>query len=90
MVGRLTNHRAGTDFRGQILSNSDDPMGVKVTAYYRRDHRWHFVWVPSSNEFVLYDLQIDPRQIIDYSPKSPDLVESFKADILSWRSTYDP
>ena len=90
MVGRLTNHRAGTNFRGQILSNSDDPMGIKVTAYYRRDLRWHFVWVPSNDEFVLYDLQIDPRQIIDYSPQSPDLVESFKADILSWRSTYDP
>lgn len=24
------------------------------------------------------------------TPKSPDLVTSFKADILSWRSTYDP
>ena len=89
MVGRLTNHRSGTNFRGQILNKNDDPMGIKMIGYYRRDSRWHFVWLPSSDEFALYDLQINPRQTIDYSSKSPDLVKLFKADILSWRSMYE-
>ena len=83
-IGRLTQHRAGTNFRGEPDTSTDDHMGGSLSGYYRRDLRWHFVWLPESDEVALYDLDNDPGQLDDASAANPALVESFKADISEW------
>ena len=88
-VGRMTQHRAGTDFRGNPNDKTDDHMGSALGGYYRRDLNWHFVWLPDSNETALYDLRNDPDQLMDASATHPEIVEEFKADIQSWRSRYE-
>ncbi|MCR9269379.1 MAG: sulfatase-like hydrolase/transferase [Hyphomonadaceae bacterium] len=88
-VGRMTQHRAGTDFRGHPNNATNDHMGSALGGYYRRDLDWHFVWLPDRNETALYDLQNDPGQLIDMSAAHPDKVEAFKSDIDAWRATYE-
>ncbi len=88
-IGRLTQHRAGTDFRGAPNANTDDHMGSDLNGYYRRDARWHFVWLPDSDETSLYDLEADPGQLTDVSANEPGLVRDFQADIDEWRATYE-
>ncbi|MEO1662705.1 MAG: sulfatase-like hydrolase/transferase [Pseudomonadota bacterium] len=88
-VGRMTQHRAGTDFRGQPSDNTDDHMGAALGGYYRRDHDWHFVWLPLSDETALYDLNNDPGQLSDVSSVHGERIEAFKADINTWRQTYE-
>lgn len=88
-VGRMTQHRAGTDFRGNPNDTTDDHMGAALAGYYRRDLNWHFVWLPDSNETALYDLRNDPGQLTDASAAHPAMVEAFKTDIQSWRSRYE-
>lgn len=85
-VGRLTQHRAGTNFRGEPDTSTEDHMGASLSGYYRRDARWHFVWLPESEETALYDLENDPDQLADASEANPDLIRRFKQDIASWRS----
>lgn len=89
-IGRMTQHRAGTDFRGNPNNATDDHMGAALGGYYRRDLNWHFVWLPETSETALYDLKNDPGQLTDASAAHPDLVETFKADIAAWRETYEP
>ena len=89
-VGRMTQHRAGTDFRGNPNALTDDHMGSSLSGYYRRDRDWHFVWLPQSDETALYDLTNDPGQLIDASAAHPDAVTAFKADINAWRAQYEP
>lgn len=89
-VGRMTQHRAGTDFRGNPSDTTDDHMGAALGGYYRRDRDWHFVWLPQSEETALYDLNNDPGQLIDLSAANVDKVEAFKADIQAWRDIYEP
>lgn len=88
-VGRMTQHRAGTDFRGNPNDKTDDHMGSALGGYYRRDLNWHFVWLPDSNDTALYDLDNDPGQLTDVSATQPEMVEAFIADIQSWRSKYE-
>ncbi|NQY98947.1 MAG: sulfatase-like hydrolase/transferase, partial [Henriciella sp.] len=88
-VGRMTQHRAGTDFRGKPSNNTDDHMGAALRGYYRRDHDWHFVWLPQSEETALYDLNQDPGQLTDVAAANIDKVEAFKADIQAWRDVYE-
>ena len=88
-IGRMTQHRAGTDFRGQPDDTTEDHMGKALSGYYRRDLRWHFVWLPDTDETALYDLQNDPGQLEDVSTRNPDQVAGFKKDIESWRDTYE-
>ncbi|MEM7328565.1 MAG: sulfatase-like hydrolase/transferase [Pseudomonadota bacterium] len=89
-VGRMTQHRAGTDFRGAPNALSADHMGSALGGYYRRDLDWHFVWLPETNETALYDLHNDPGQLADASTQHPDLIAGFKADIDAWRARYEP
>ncbi|MEL7539586.1 MAG: sulfatase-like hydrolase/transferase, partial [Pseudomonadota bacterium] len=89
-VGRMTQHRAGTDFRGNPNELTDDHMGSNLSGYYRRDLDWHFVWLPDSGETALYDLKNDPGQLIDASAAHPDAIVVFKADIEAWRAQYEP
>ena len=89
-VGRMTQHRAGTDFRGNPSDTTDDHMGSALGGYYRRDLDWHFVWLPESDETALYDLNNDPGQLVDASPDHPAHVEAFKSDISAWRAQYEP
>jgi len=88
-VGKLTQHRAGTDFRGAPDTSTDDHMGAALSGYYRRDLRWHFVWLPESNETALYDLDNDPGQLTDVSAANSPIVERFKADISSWIDEFE-
>ena len=88
-VGRMTQHRAGTDFRGNPNTTTDDHMGSALGGYYRRDLDWHFVWVPESDETALYDLMNDPGQLVDASADHADLVQAFKSDIDAWRLTFE-
>ncbi len=88
-VGKMTQHRAGTDFRGNPSDFTDDHMGAALTGYYRRDKRWHFVWLPLSDETALYDLEKDPDQALDVSDHRSDLISQFKDDINSWRDQYE-
>lgn len=87
-VGKLSRHRAGTDFRGQPSQVTTDLMGSGVNAYYRSDQRWHFVWLTDSDETALWDLQTDPGQTSDVSNEHPDLIATFKADIEAWQAEY--
>ena len=89
-VGRMTQHRAGTDFRGNPNALTADHMGSNLSGYYRRDLDWHFVWLPESDETALYDLNNDPGQLVDASAMHPDAVAAFKADIDAWRAQYEP
>ena len=89
-VGRMTQHRAGTDFRGQPSDFTDDHMGSALGGYYRRDLDWHFVWLPQTEETALYDLKNDPGQLIDASTDHPEKIAAFKADIEAWRAQYEP
>lgn len=88
-VGKMTQHRAGTDFRGNPSDFTDDHMGAALTGYYRRDMRWHFVWLPQSQETALYDLDNDPRQLNDVTNLYNNLVNQFKEDINNWRDLYE-
>lgn len=88
-IGRLTQHRAGTNFRGEPDDFTDDHMGAARSGYYRRDLDWHFVWLTDSNETALYDLANDPGQLVDVSPDHADLVKSFQTDIKAWRDEYE-
>lgn len=88
-VGRLTQHRAGTNFRGEPDTSTEDHMGAALSGYYRRDARWHFVWLPESGETALYDLDNDPGQLRDASLDNPALVEQFKSDIAEWRREFE-
>ena len=88
-VGRLTQHRAGTNFRGEPDDFTDDHMGAARSGYYRRDLRWHFVWLTDTDEMALYDLVNDPGQQSDVATRYPGEVARFKADIERWRQTYE-
>jgi uncharacterized sulfatase len=88
-VGRLTQHRAGTNFRGEPDASTADHMGAALSGYYRTDSRWHFVWLPDSDEVALYDLENDPGQLTDASAANIALVEGFKADIEGWRGEFE-
>ncbi len=88
-VGRLTQHRAGTNFRGEPDSSTEDHMGASLSGYYRRDARWHFVWLPASDETALYDLENDPEQLTDASAANPALLRRFKEDIANWRREFE-
>lgn len=90
MVGKMARHRAGTDFRGAPNPDVTDFMGSDLQGYYRRDQRWHFVWLPDSTETALYDMVADPGQLEDVSQDHSDLIEGFKQDIKQWRSRYEP
>jgi len=88
-VGKLTQHRAGTNFRGEPDSSTEDHMGAALSGYYRRDARWHFVWLPESDETALYDLDNDPGQLNDASEANLALVDRFKADINAWIEEFE-
>jgi len=88
-VGKLTQHRAGTDFRGKPDTSTQDHMGGALSGYYRRDARWHFVWLPGSDETALYDLENDPGQLTDASAANAALVDGFKADIQNWIEEFE-
>jgi len=88
-IGRLTQHRAGTDFRGEPDDFTDDHMGSARSGYYRRDLRWHFVWLSDTDEVALYDLLNDPGQLIDVSTDYEQRIVSFKADIQAWRDEFE-
>ncbi|MEM1106711.1 MAG: sulfatase-like hydrolase/transferase [Pseudomonadota bacterium] len=88
-IGRMTQHRAGTDFRGAPSDFTEDHMGAPMGGYYRRDVRWHFVWLPGSGETALYDLSADPGQLVDVSARYPGLVAGFKGDIEAWRAEFE-
>ena len=88
-VGKLTQHRAGTNFRGEPDTSTEDHMGAALSGYYRRDARWHFVWLPDDGETALYDLENDPGQTRDASAANGALVERFKADIEAWRAEFE-
>lgn len=88
-IGRLTQHRAGTDFRGQPDEFTDDHMGAARSGYYRRDLNWHFVWIEETGETALYDLENDPGQLSDVSATQPRLISNFKADIAAWRAEFE-
>ncbi len=64
-------------------------MGASLSGYYRRDARWHFVWLPESNETALYDLENDPGQLTDASAAKAQLIEKFKEDIGRWREEFE-
>ena len=89
-VGRMTQHRAGTNFKGEPDDTTDDHMGGALNGYYRRDLRWHFVWLPETDEVALYDLQNDPGQRNDVSKQHVGMVAGFTADIERWREKYEP
>jgi len=88
-VGRLTQHRGGTDFRGNPDERIKDHMGGAMSGYYLRDARWHFVWIPENDETALYDLDNDPGQTRDASADNAALVERFKASIAEWRGEFE-
>lgn len=88
-IGRMTQHRAGTNFRGDPDDFTNDHMGAPRGGYYRRDLNWHFVWLPESDETALYDLANDPGQIVDVSGANTDRIETFKADILAWQEEFE-
>ncbi len=88
-VGRMTQHRAGTNFRGEPNALTADHMGSNLGGYYRRDLDWHFVWLPQSDETALYDLNKDPGQLMDTSAEHPEYVAAFKADIEAWRAQFE-
>jgi arylsulfatase A-like enzyme len=88
-IGRMTQHRAGTDFRGNPSDFTDDHMGAPRSGYYRRDLRWHFVWLTETGETALYDLVEDPGQLRDVSTQYPAEIAQFKSDIEAWRSVYE-
>ena len=88
-IGRMTQHRAGSDFRGNPSDHTDDHMGAALDGYYRRDLDWHFVWLRESDETALYDLRTDPGQLTDVSAQHRSKVAQFKADIDAWRMTYE-
>ncbi len=88
-IGRLTQHRAGTNFRGEPDTSTEDHMGAALSGYYRRDTRWHFVWLPETGETALYDLVNDPGQLSDASAANAALIEGFKADINAWRQEFE-
>ncbi|MEO0696430.1 MAG: sulfatase-like hydrolase/transferase [Pseudomonadota bacterium] len=88
-IGKMTQHRAGTNFRGQQDDTTKDHMGAALDGYYRRDLAWHFVWLPQKDEVALYNLTDDPGQLVDVSESNEDLVTRFKADIITWQETYE-
>lgn len=88
-IGRLTQHRAGTNFRGEPDASVKDHMGGAQSGYYRRDARWHFVWITESDETALYDLDNDPGQLKDVSASNQALIAGFKSDIADWQSEFE-
>lgn len=86
MFGRMTRHRAGTDFRGKPIDTGDDHMGGDLAGFYRRDERWHFVWLPETNEMALYDLSTDPGQTQDVAAQNGDLTQQFIDEIRTWNA----
>ena len=88
-IGRLTQHRAGTNFKGIADDSTKDHMGQSMDGYYRRDRRWHFVWLAQTGEVALWDLENDPGQLDDVSADHPDLIAVFKADINAWREKFE-
>ena len=85
LFGHLTTHRDGSDFRGQPVAEAEDAMGHALQAYYRRDLRWHFVWLPESGEMALWDLREDPGQLQDVSERYAEMCARFIAEIKAWR-----
>ena len=88
-IGRMTQHRAGTNFRGEPDDFTDDHMGAARSGYYRRDLNWHFVWIEETGETTLYDLINDPGQLRDVSDDNPDLIRAFISDINAWRTEFE-
>lgn len=88
-IGRMTQHRAGTDFRGAPSDFTDDHMGAPLSGYYRRDLKWHFVYMHQTGETALYDLDADPGQLTDVSEQHADLVAGFISDITAWRNEFE-
>lgn len=64
-------------------------MGAARAGYYRRDLRWHFIWLPQSDETALYDLRNDPGQLVDVSLQNKALIETFQSDIRAWQNRYE-
>lgn len=60
-----------------------------MRGYYRRDLRWHFVWMHETDETALYDLVNDPGQLADVSAEYPGEVDAFKTDIQALRDRYE-
>ena len=89
IIGRMTQHRAGTNFKGEPDSTTEDHMGKSLGGYYRRDHRWHFVWLPESDNIALWDIENDPEQLRDVSGSEPERIETFKRDIQVWINSFE-
>ncbi|MEL7486522.1 MAG: sulfatase-like hydrolase/transferase, partial [Pseudomonadota bacterium] len=91
MIGRTTQHRADSDFRGARISDATDLMGREDEAYYARDRRWHFVLMAETGETALYDMDNDPGATIDLSAEHPQVVARLTEKIGAWRARYvDP
>ncbi len=89
LIGKLTRHRAGTDFRGNPDPTTSDMMGSDLSGYYVRDARWHFVVLDGTGETALYDLIADPGQTNDVSADRPDVVARLTDQIAQWRARYE-
>ncbi|NRA29828.1 MAG: sulfatase-like hydrolase/transferase [Parvularculaceae bacterium] len=88
LIGHTTQHRSDSDFRGRLLADTDDLMGHEVDAFYARDRRWHYVWLPEDNQHALYDLENDPIAHLDVADANPDRVADMRAAINDWRAEY--
>lgn len=88
-IGKLTRHRAGTNFRGEADATTKDFMGSNLSGYYLRDRQWYFVEVDGTGETALYDMVADPGQKEDLSSNHPDLIARFRSEINEWRSKYE-
>ncbi|MEO1014619.1 MAG: sulfatase-like hydrolase/transferase [Pseudomonadota bacterium] len=90
LIGRTTQHRADSDYLGNRISDATDLMGRNDEAYYVRDRRWHFVWLPASDEMALYDMVEDPGQTANVVDAHAELVAGFMAEIDKWKAAYVP
>ncbi len=90
MIGKMDVHRTGSDFRGAPFEAPEqDLMGAPFKGYYLRDLRWHFVWLPDTDETALYDLENDPGQLTDVSGEQEALITGFKTAITAWRREFE-
>ena len=61
-----------------------DPWSDGSTGYTYRSAKWHYQWVPESNQSKLFDIQNDPFSEKEISFYKQSLILDFQNQITKW------
>lgn len=70
----------------RIFDPDDLPPGNKSNAFFLRNARWHYVWAPSEETELLFDIADDPFEQKNLAAEQPEVARELRARIDAWRS----